>query len=335
MAQGIDCASYQGAPNWPAVRAAGIEFAYIKASDGISSSYPTTNAQWSGASAAGLQTGLYHFGQPSLSPEANADAFALQVNRLGAVAGHLPPCLDLEIGSGYLGDWAAAFVARLRAKTGCRKVMIYSGAAFFRDQITEKWMDPDVVVWIAHYGAPQGRPGYLTPRVALHQYDSSSPVPGIAGNVDHNVTIWPLASITGGASAAPVTTAPARGENMITPIPVTYLGGGRARAIVPVENAASGSAAIDQCWVGVGVSYGPTGSAPQAGFKAHVVLNSLRADGTLEKTEAHDLGNNQSLPKAYGASPQARQVTVDVTGLPDGAGPTGTTVTVDLVATSR
>lgn len=125
-----------------------------------------------------------------------------------------------------------------------------------------------------------------------------------------------------------------RGENVIELIPVEYLGGGNARAVVPVENAAGGSAAIGQCWVGCGITYGPIGTMPGAGFKAKCVFNSLRADGTLEKTDIAYLGNNQSRPMAYGASPQAKQVTIDISGLPPNAGPLGTQVTISLIATS-
>jgi GH25 family lysozyme M1 (1,4-beta-N-acetylmuramidase) len=197
MIKGIDCSSWQGNVNWPAVKAAGIEFAYIKASDGTSSSYPTATAQFKGATDAGLVAGAYHYGQPSNSAKLNAAAFATQLKALGAINGHLPPCLDLETGSGPLGGWAAEFVAELRRLTGATQVMVYSGASFFQTQITESWMDPDVVVWIAHYGRTPGQPGYLTSRVALHQYSSTGAVPGIAGNVDLNVSLWPLDKLTG------------------------------------------------------------------------------------------------------------------------------------------
>lgn len=196
---GIDVASWQGSPDWRKVAAAGVGFVYIKASEGASSSYPSLNSHYSGARAAGLAVGLYHYARVSKSPEANADSFAAQINRLGAVAGHLPPCLDLEEGSGNLAGWADAFIRRLRLKTGCKKVMLYTGTSFFNTHLGEGWMDNDVSLWIAHYGKPPGKPGYMSPRVSMHQYSQTGQVAGIAGPVDLDVAIWPLEKLIVGS----------------------------------------------------------------------------------------------------------------------------------------
>jgi GH25 family lysozyme M1 (1,4-beta-N-acetylmuramidase) len=208
-ALGIDCASYQGVPNFVQVAASGRSFCYLKSSDGASSSYPSLDPQYQGATAAGMITGLYHYAQPALTPEANADAFSAQVNRLGAIVGHLPPCLDLETGSGNLSSWAQRFVTRLRANTGCIRVMVYSNASFFQNQITESWMDSNIALWIASWGTAPGKPSYTSPRVALHQYSSTGLVSGIAGNVDLSYAIWPLSTLVPGSEAPPVTTPPA------------------------------------------------------------------------------------------------------------------------------
>lgn len=258
-APGIDVASYQGSPNWQSVKNSGVQFVYIKASEGSSSSYPSLNSQYAGAVAAGLVTGFYHYAKPGLSPEANADAFAAQINRLGAKDGHLPPCLDLEEGSGYLGDWAKAFVARLRLKTGIQRVCVYSGGSFFQTQITERWMDPDIMLWIAHYGRPAGQPGYLTPRVAVHQFSSTGAVPGIGGNVDLNFPVWPLATILGGGSSPAVTTtptaAPGREEEDIMDIEIDMAANGQFRGGAMCE-CGEGSALYDHGWITYGVLWG-------------------------------------------------------------------------------
>lgn len=208
---GIDCARYQGVPDFAQVAASGRSFCYLKSSDGSSSSYPSLDLQYRGANAAGMTTGLYHYAQPSLSATANADAFSAQINRLGAVAGHLPPCLDLETGTGDLNTWAQQFVARLRANTGCVRVMIYSSASYFQSgQISENWMDANIALWVAHFGAPPGKPAYLTPRVSMHQYSDAGQVAGVAGNVDLDWCVWPLATLVPTTQGStPVTTPPA------------------------------------------------------------------------------------------------------------------------------
>jgi lysozyme len=195
---GIDVSSAQGFPSWPSVRAAGIRFVYVKATEGVGWVSPTLEEQFRGAADAGLVTGLYHYARPDTNPaEADADTFASQVNAFSAaVPGHLPPCLDLEVGSGDLGGWARRFVDQLRARTGASLVMVYSGAYFFRDHIGEADMDPATLVWIAHYGVPPGQPAYLTPRVVMHQYASDGRVAGIGGNVDLNLALRPLSELT-------------------------------------------------------------------------------------------------------------------------------------------
>lgn len=192
MANGLDCSDNQGSINWAAVASSGIEFAYVKLSEGENSSYSTAAAQFNGATAAGLTTGGYTFARPNYSPQANAAAFAEQLLALNAIEGHLPPCLDLEVGTGYLGNWASTFVTELRRLTGCTRVMVYSSLSFFKTQITESWMDDDVLLWLAHIGVPAGQVGYSSPRLALHQFSFTGVVPGVSGNVDLDVALMPL-----------------------------------------------------------------------------------------------------------------------------------------------
>jgi lysozyme len=200
MTTGVDVSSHQGTVDWPPVRSAGYEFAIIKATEGVGYVSPALDSQWRGANDAGLMTGLYAFARPDTNaPEPEADHFAAHVNRLAAKGpGHLPPCLDIEVGTGDLSHWVLRFIARLRQITGTQAVLVYSGAYFFRDHIGETGMDPDVSLWIADYGRTAGQPRYLTPRVAIHQYASDAQVPGITGNADVNVALRPLGEITGG-----------------------------------------------------------------------------------------------------------------------------------------
>jgi GH25 family lysozyme M1 (1,4-beta-N-acetylmuramidase) len=194
---GADVSDNQGSINWTAVASSGIQFSYVKLSEGENSSYSTAAAQLNGATNAGLTTGGYHFARPNYSPQANAAAFAEQLLALNAIEGHLPPCLDLEVGTGYLGDWASAFVTELRRLTGCTRVMVYSSLSFFKTQITESWMDDDVLLWLAHIGVPAGQVGYSSPRLAMHQYSFTGQVPGVSGNVDFDVALMPLDQLTG------------------------------------------------------------------------------------------------------------------------------------------
>lgn len=194
-ALGIDVSKWQGsAINWQQV-ASTRQFCYIKATEGVGYVSATLDSQWNGARAAGLVCGLYHFATPSNAPEADADEFSAQVNRLQAVPGCLPPCLDLETGSGDLSNWASRFIARLRANTGCVRVMVYSSASFFRNSIREDWCDANIALWIASWNDSPGQPSYSSPRVAIHQYSDAGVVSGVNGKVDLDLAIWPLSTI--------------------------------------------------------------------------------------------------------------------------------------------
>jgi GH25 family lysozyme M1 (1,4-beta-N-acetylmuramidase) len=203
-ARGADTSSWQGSISWSPVAAFGIDFVYVKANEGTGTTYPTLDAQYQGAQAAGLATGLYSYCLPNLSPSDSADAFAVQINRLGAVEGHLPPALDIEEGVGDLSGWCQEFIARLRLQTGCQTVMLYSDISFLTNQLGgENWMDDDTLLWLADYSAQVGRPRYSSPRLAIHQYSQEGLIPGVSGDVDLNYALYPLSQLIVGEDMTP------------------------------------------------------------------------------------------------------------------------------------
>src|SRR5262245_8697518 len=99
---GIDISSYQGVIDWTEVRAAGLAFAVIKASESSSHSpsreqYFATNAAQ--ARAAGLLVGGYHFFRADEDPSTQAAVFR-QVLEAAGVTMDLPPALDVETDDG-------------------------------------------------------------------------------------------------------------------------------------------------------------------------------------------------------------------------------------------
>ncbi len=179
---------YQGGIDWGQVKAGGKAFAIMKATEGTGFTDPTFAANWSGAAAAGVIRGAYHFFHPSEDPTAQADHFATVMGALHD--GDLPPMLDLEVTDG-LGPAAVAnatrtFLDALQSRTG-RKQMIYTGFYFWRDQVGDPaGFNTDPLV-IAAYVA--GCP--LVPdswgKFTMWQYSDAGRVPGISGNVDLDV----------------------------------------------------------------------------------------------------------------------------------------------------
>ncbi|HEX2294006.1 MAG TPA: GH25 family lysozyme [Actinomycetota bacterium] len=91
---GIDVSSHQGRVDWARVAADGIEFAYLKASEGGDFVDERFAENWEGAAAAGLDRGAYHFFTLCTAGDVQARHFL-------AVAppeeGALPPAVDLEL----------------------------------------------------------------------------------------------------------------------------------------------------------------------------------------------------------------------------------------------
>lgn len=207
MTSGIDVSHHQGVINWNAVRDSGHTWAYTKLTEGIGYVDPRGDANLSGASAAGMLVGAYHFARPDTnSPAAEAQHFAAELVRNDA-AGHgwLPPCLDIErAGTGDLPGWVASFITELRKATGRREITIYASASWFSERLDPGyWLDEDTYLWVAHYGRPPGQPGYTTTHVIAHQYSATGRVPGITGDVDLNHALADMAPLTGSNPPGP------------------------------------------------------------------------------------------------------------------------------------
>lgn len=98
---GVDVSSYQGEVDWGELRRQGVEFAFIKATEGSGSVDPCFAANWENAQAAGVLRGAYHFFSYDSPGETQAENFIAQVPM---TAGALPPVVDIE----FYGDKAKA-----------------------------------------------------------------------------------------------------------------------------------------------------------------------------------------------------------------------------------
>jgi lysozyme len=206
MALGIDIyGRYQTVTNWTAVRAAGVTFAYVKATDGGGYGTVRADSMVNGAHGVGIPVGLYHFSQPG-NPVAQANLLLGEVRRLNA-AGR-GPALDLEDnppGSGRANipdsQKAAYAIPFLRtvAAAGHRPV-VYMNSALAKLLRPDRWDIPGLVLWIASYGANNGRRNALTGgypgRIDIHQYTSVGHVSGISGSVDLNESLTDITNKT-------------------------------------------------------------------------------------------------------------------------------------------
>jgi len=186
--RGIDVSDYQGSINWTKVKNDGIDFVFIKATEGVSILDSRLSAYRKDARAAGLICGYYHFFHPRSSMQGQIDNFCSAIEQL--YPGDLPPVLDLEVPEQWQSFNVAEriqlvklWVEGVRAKLGVDPIIYCS--AYFPDDILGN--DPYLAkypLWVAHYR--QGGPRVPQPWGIWTFWQSSDAgrVSGIAGDVD-------------------------------------------------------------------------------------------------------------------------------------------------------
>ena len=131
---GIDVSYHQGTIDWSRVAAAGKRFAFIRASAGTLTADTMYAANRSGARAAGLTIGSYHFANPDPAANDAANEASWFLQHATIASGDLLPVLDLEVanglGSAALIAWTQTWLERVYGATGVRPV-IYTNAGFW------------------------------------------------------------------------------------------------------------------------------------------------------------------------------------------------------------
>jgi GH25 family lysozyme M1 (1,4-beta-N-acetylmuramidase) len=190
---GIDVSHYQGSVNWSSVKAAGIQFAYIKATEGTTYKDPTFNANYLDAYNAKVIRGAYHFAQPGTSSGASqADYFAGNGGAWSADNLTLPGMLDLEGGcyglsQASMQSWILDFYNEYKARTG-RDIVIYTSASWW-NSCTGGWSGMsarsplNAASWTSA-ADPTIPSGF--PFATIWQYTDAGSVSGVSGAVDRD-----------------------------------------------------------------------------------------------------------------------------------------------------
>lgn len=195
---GIDVSHHQGAINWTSVRNSGIQFAFIKATEGTSFEDPRFDINYPAAYHAGVIRGAYHFALPDRSSgSVQAHFLASNGGAWSADNRTLPAALDLE-GNPYgaycygrsdasMRNWIQDFLNTYRARTS-RHAVIYTTTSWWRT-CTGNWSGPwdTSPLWIARWASSPGTLPAGAPFWSFWQYTSTGSVPGISGNVDRNL----------------------------------------------------------------------------------------------------------------------------------------------------
>jgi MYXO-CTERM domain-containing protein len=181
---GIDVSHHQETIDWDDVAGAGIDFAFIRVSDGLYQDREFTR-NWAEARRVGIIRGVYQFFRPGRDAVDQAD---LLLERMGTLqADDLPPVLDVEDADGYSASTILAgieaWMTRIEEATG-RVPIIYTGKYFWQDEVGASTANADHPLWIAQYGRTCPDLPDQWADWAFWQTSESGRVAGVTGAVD-------------------------------------------------------------------------------------------------------------------------------------------------------
>lgn len=181
MIHGVDVSAYQS----ETYSIAGLDFVFVKATEGLTYTNPRLAAQAKRARDAGLVVGFYHYPHMANDPQAEADYFLKKA--------------PIQAGDIIVFDWEGydtankgvaksrqvayrdAWLKYVKGKMPGHRVGMYCN--------TDYWLNVDTTsncgdfLWIATGGLPAGQPGIKSPWL-IHQYST-------AGGIDHDVADFP------------------------------------------------------------------------------------------------------------------------------------------------
>jgi lysozyme len=184
--QGVDVSHHQGAIDWAMAAADGVDFAYIKASEGADLRDPRFTENWNAAAAAGIKRGAYHFFTLCKAGAEQATNFIASVPR---ESNAMPPAVDLEFGGNCAAkpDRAAllkeveTFIKMVEAHSE-KPVMLYVTREF--EEAYQISTAIDRPLWLRRMAL---EPNYGTHPWVMWQAHARRRVNGIDGPVDWNV----------------------------------------------------------------------------------------------------------------------------------------------------
>lgn len=185
---GIDVSKYQEFIDWKLVKAMDVngtkvEFAFIKATEGLGNMDRQFKRNWQKAKDAGITRGAYHFFIATKSGKTQAENF---ISRVDLEEGDLPPVIDVEQAYGMSGDKirkeVRAFIDAMEYNYHVKPI-IYTNVNFYNRYLKGEF--DDYPLWVAHYLQKE------RPRIGrdwiFWQHSETGRVNGITNPVDFNV----------------------------------------------------------------------------------------------------------------------------------------------------
>ncbi len=182
---GIDVSKHTGVINWEKIKDQGVDFAYIKSTEGADYLDPRFLYNLKEAKDAGIPVGAYHFFRFHRTGEEQAANFLAQVNLKKM---DLPPVVDVEEWGQYNTSKSTDditreiqdFIEKIEDKSS-RKVVIYSDKNSYRKFIEGKFKHNKI--WICSIGTPP----QIDREWTIWQQSHDGKYKGAAGKVDVNL----------------------------------------------------------------------------------------------------------------------------------------------------
>lgn len=195
MVYGIDVSGWQESIDWTEVPRSLVQFAFAKATQGLSGYNDQFRQQHDGARRSGIPFGTYHYIDVRESGAQQARHFLAVIS---GYEGTLLPAVDVEEAYGlspkHIVTCVKEFLKAIDATLRGKRSLFYTNRSFWNDTMLGRDDFSGHPLWIAQY-PKQYRSGMQpdTPRgwksAAVWQFTQSARVLGISGAVDMNQLI--------------------------------------------------------------------------------------------------------------------------------------------------
>ena len=170
MILGIDVCHWDTNINWGTLKSKGVEFVFIKATQGNYLTDPMLNQYCADANKAGLIVGLYHWCDPIISASSQAAYFLKQTSGLT----YQMASMDVEQQWADWSEWSKHNITKILSRNQIsengrqtaetvknainKPVVVYSSSWFINEYspVAVNWMK-DYPLWFAHYPYKAGR----------------------------------------------------------------------------------------------------------------------------------------------------------------------------------
>lgn len=186
---GVDVSNWQGNIDWDALRGAGCEFAFIKATESNNFYDRWFERNWNEAKRVGMVRGAYHFARPHENDAVSEAHFFLDSIKYETLEPGDILVLDME-DEKFHGDvvpWTLHWLQVVESIVGFNAI-IYTGPWYLSSRMKERGGTgiEQYGLWLAAYAATPPPVPAPWSKLDVWQYTSKGKIAGISGDVDLN-----------------------------------------------------------------------------------------------------------------------------------------------------